>query len=331
MGWQKYLIILFCFFIACENKPTIENGNKIPAALVQLNEKIKNDPNNAALFFQRGQWYKNNKLDSLAFGDLVRATELDSSKANYFSAVGDFLFDKKDVSASVVWFQKAIALNPEDETAHLKMAQMFLITKEYPKAFGEINTVLRQNVYNPRAYFFKGMVYKDMLDTAHAISSFQTSVQVDPKFYDGYMQLGLLFSAKKDMLALSYFENAYKLDTRNMEPLYAQAMFYQNQEKFPEAKKIFHRIIGLDPNYAIAHYNMGWMFLQEDSTQNAWNEFDRAILLEPDYADAYYNRGLCSEILGKFPEAKADYEQCLVFQSNHNLAQSALKRLKEKM
>ena len=121
---------------------------------------------------------------------------MDTTKAEYFSALGNFLFSKKDVSGSVQWFQKALRLNPEDETAQLKIAHMFFFMKDYPKAFVSINNVLRQNVYNAEAYFLKGMCYKDMNDTLHAISSFQTAVQTEPKYFAALLPLSNIWHSK---------------------------------------------------------------------------------------------------------------------------------------
>ncbi|HPI54212.1 MAG TPA: tetratricopeptide repeat protein [Chitinophagaceae bacterium] len=245
--------------------------------------------------------------------------------------MGDLLFDHKDVSGSLGWIQKAIQLNPNDETAHLKLARMFLFTSEYNKAFIEINTVLRADVYNTEAYFLKGMCYKSMKDTNLAISSFQTAVQSDPKNSEAYMQLALLHEARKDPLALNYYENAYKADSSNLEPLYGKAMYWQNQQNFPEAKKVFTRMIELDRNYPKSFYNMGWMLLQEDSTEKAIRNFTIAIEVKPDYAEAYFNRGLCYEIQGNFKAAAADYNQSLNFNQQMKAAQEALNRIQPKL
>jgi tetratricopeptide (TPR) repeat protein len=203
-----------------------------------------------------------------------------------------------------------------------------LFTAEYPKAFVEINTVLRANVYNPEAYFLKGMCYKNMGDTNKAISSFQTAVQTDPKFTEGYMQLALIHEARKNPLALQYYENAYRADPSNMEALYGEGMYWQNQEKMEEAKKVYRRMIGLDRGYPKSYYNLGWILLQQDSVDKALRQFEFAIQNQPDYGDAWYNKGLCLEILGNKKEAQASYEQAQVFLQQAPYVKEALQRIK---
>lgn len=336
MKTHYLLMIIVCFFFACQNKTdtktkTVAGTDKaMPKELVAINKKIKAAPTDAKLYFQRSKIYRTINEDSLALRDLEKTISLDTTQSQYFSAIGDLLFDKKDISGSIKWFQRAIEIDPRDETAHLKVANIFLFSKEYPKAFAEINSVLQTNVYNAEAYFLKGLCYKDMGETARAISSFQTAVQTEPTYYDGYMQLGILYTKKKDPLALQYFDNAIKVDSNNMEAHYAKAMFHQTQEQYAEAKKVLKRAIRINRDYAEGHYNIGWMLLQQDSTQKAIKEFERVLMIDPDNARAYYNKGLCYEIDGDLEKAAADYKQALVFNPEFDLPTAALARLNKK-
>ena len=325
------IIFTACNFFQKNTTEKKKKKNKDQQAIESLSAEIKSNSTNAELYYKRGLAYKASHQDSLAFKDFQQSALLDSTQAKYFSAVGELMFDHKDVTGSVPWFQKALSLNPEDEKAHLKMAKLFLYIQEYPKAFVEINTVLRGNVYNAEAYFLKGMCYKSMKDTNKAISSFQTAVQTNPKYADAHMQLALIYEGKKNPLALNYFENAYKADTFNMEPLYGAAMFWQNQNNFAEAKKVFKRIVLLDRSYPKSYYNTGWMLMQEDSVDKAIRQFDIAIQNKPDYADAYYNRGICKEILKTYKEALEDYNQALSFNAEYKPYIEAKKRVSSKI
>lgn len=323
------LIVLSFYLYSCEtgSKETVKIEN---TALEDISEQIKKEPKNASLYYKRGQLYRQLELDSLALIDFQSAVDRDSTKAEYFSAIGDLLFEHKDISGSIKWIQRAVFLNPDDEIAHLKMGKLFMFTEDYPKAFAEINTVLRTNVYNAEAYFLKGMCYKGMKDTAKAISSFQTAVQTEPRYVDAHMQLALIYEAKKDPVALKYFENAYRADSTDLEPLYGQGMFWQNQGKYAEAKKVFQRIISIDRSYPRSYYNIGWMLLQEDSTEKAARQFTIAIQEKPDYYQAYYNRGLCYEIQGDHAKAKEDYNQSLTFNPDYEDCKKALARVSNK-
>lgn len=325
------LIAFILFSFSCKQHNTQKITSNNPAfqlpEVKAISEKIADDPQNAKLYFQRGLLLHKIQEDTLAIIDFKKAAALDSSRAEYFSAVGDLLFDHKDINGSLPWIQKAVALNPDDPMAHLKIAKLLVYTKDYTKAFSEINSVLRQNAMMPEGYFLKGMIYKDLKDTAKAISSFQTSVQIDPNYNDAIIQLGVLFSAKKDPIALKYFDNAFRADSSDVFPLYAKGMYYQEQKKYEEAKAEYKNCILHNTDYSDAFFSTGWILMQQDSFEKAWRQFDLVTKIEPTNASAYYNRGLCKELMGQKQEALNDYKQALTFNTDYKEASEGVNRL----
>lgn len=319
---------------ACkENTPqVVDDAGSNPifkqdAILKSLTDEIAKTPTQASLYYERGRTLHKMKLDTLALKDFKKAASLDSGKAEYFSAVGDLLFENKDISGSIEWIQKAITLKPDDRKAHLKIAKLFLYLQDYPRAFAEINLVLVKNVYDPEAYFLKGMIYKDMKDTAKAISSFETAVQVAPDYRDAVVQLGILHSAKGNEIAMKYLDNAYAMDTTDVFPVFARGVFYQEMKEYQKAKSEYRKCILRNRRYTDAYFNMGYILLQEDSTQKAWRQYDMVIKNDPTNPYAYYNRGLCSEIMDSLSNAVADYRMALRLDTSYNNPKVALKRL----
>lgn len=315
-------------FAACNSNSTTEKKVTFENPHIQgITDRIEKNPENASLYYERGHMFHRLRQDSLALDDFKKAAKLDSTKAEYYSAIGDLMFEHKDISGSISYIEKALKINPKDPAARLKMAKMFLYTKEYTRSFSEINTVLRQDVYNPEAYFLKGMVYKDMKDTTKALSSFLTAVQVDPQYRDAVLQLGLLYSKQNDPIALKYLDNAFKIDTTDAFPLYAKGVFYQDRKQYDKAKEEYANAIYHDQQYADAYFNVGYILMQQDSFEKAWRQYDMITKMILDDHEAYYNRGLCSEMMGKKADAIADYRQALVFNRNYEAPKEGLKRL----
>lgn len=313
---------------SASNHPDLSNTAYTSSpAVKRLTEQIADDTTAANLYYQRGNLLLKEEKDSLALKDFLRAIALDSAKAEYHSAIGDLLFENRDISGSARYLKKAIELNPKDPRAHLKLAKMMLFTKDYKTAINEVNTVLRQDVYNPEAYFLKGMVYKDAHDTDDAISAFQTAVQVSPDYRDAYLQLGIMAAARNDSSALRYWENAYRIDSSDVFPLYARGKFFQDRELFERAKEEYRRAIRRNKQYGEAYFALGYIFLQQDSLPLARQHFDLAAKAEPQNADAWYNRGLAAEIMGDEKSAEADYRQALALDPAYANAKAGLKRV----
>lgn len=289
--------------------------------------RIEENPKVAVNYYNRGVALHKLKQDSLAINDFKRAITLDSTKGEYMSAIGDILFEHKDLTGSIGWLERALQLNQSDVKAHLKLAKAMIFTEQYPKAFAEVNTVLRNDAFNPEGYFLKGIIYKELKDTGKAISSFQTCINVAPDYREAMIQLGLLYNAKDNPMGARYLDNAFRLDTTDLMPLYAKAMHLQNKEIYEPAKEQYHDIIRRDPQYADALFAMGFILLQQDSLEKARRQFDLVTKVEPNNAKAYYNRGLCSEMLNRKAEAANDYEQALTFNQNMAQAKEGLKRV----
>ncbi|HTN18427.1 MAG TPA: tetratricopeptide repeat protein [Chitinophagaceae bacterium] len=303
------------------------SGPYADPAIRAISTQIDAQPGDAALFFKRAKAFRALGADSVALIDLKQAVQLDSSKANYFSAIGELLFEHKDIDGSVLWFTKAIRIDPKDPVAHLKFARILVFMNDNQKAFNEVNTVLRRDPYNAEAYFLKGVVYKNLDDTAKAMSSFQTSVQVDPGYQPSILQLALLYAAQKDTIALQYFDNAYAADTTQLMPWYGKAMFYQDKGDYEKAKKVYSMCLRKDPTYTDAYFNTGWILMHQDSLEKAVSQFSEVLKLETANFNAYYNRGLCYELLKRKEEAKADYKSALQYNEDYQEPKNGLKRL----
>ena len=329
---MKYLPIIFglLLFISCKNKNASDKYNPVfdsDPHLKAVTEAIKSNPNDASLYFSRGKMLVKLKQDTLALNDYKKAAELDSNRAEYFSAVGDLLFENKDINGSAIWLQKAISKDPKEPKAHLKIAKLFLYIQEYKKALEQINLVQRQNIYDPETYFLEGMIYKEMKDTARAISSFQTALEQTPDYQPAVVQLGLLYSARKDPLAIKYLDKAYNIDSTDVFPIFARGVFYQDNKDYENAKLQYKKCIIKNTHYIDAYFNLASIYMEEDSVEKAFRQYDIVTKLQPDNPTAYFNRGICNEIQKRLKEAVVDYRRALLLDTGYKSPKAALKRL----
>ncbi len=326
------MLLLTAGLMACNRhrKPAPDAAQSIyySQAIRPFTQKIQADTSKAEAWFNRGAALHKMGKDSLALQDWYHAARLDSNRADFASAIGDLLFEHKDINASVGWLQRALRHNPEDPKAQLKIAKMMLFTKDYEQAFTAINTALRKDAFNPEGYYLKGMVYKELKDTAKAISSFQTALNVKPDYRDAAIQLGQIYTQQHNKLGLDYYSAAFKMDTTDVFPLYARGMYFQNKKDFAAAKEEYRHCVERDPQYADAVFAMGYILLQQDSFAKAKRQFDLVTRISPTDARAYYNRGLCSELLGDKDAAAADYRQALTFDSHYATALEGLDRVR---
>src|SRR5947207_7795453 len=104
-------------------------------------------------------------------------------------------------------------------------------------------------------------MFKETGDTTHAVSSFQTATEQNPEYYDAFIQLGNLFSLKKNNLALQYYDKALELKRNSPEALYGKAMFFQENEETDTAEVLYLKILESAPDYKDALFNLGYINL----------------------------------------------------------------------
>lgn len=326
------LLLLSASLLACGGHSSKGHSAKadvlLSPQLKPFTDAIHADTTRADAWFNRGMTLHRMGMDSLALQDWYHAARLDTNRADFASAIGDLLFEHKDVEGSLPWLQRAIRHNPEDPKAQLKIAKMMIFTNDFPSAFTAINTALRRDAFNPEGYYLKGLIYKRIKDTSKAISSFQTALNVAPDYRDAAIQLGQVYCQLHNPLGLEYYESAFKMDTTQVFPLYARGMYFQEQGKYQAAKDEYRRCILHDTQFADAYFATGFVLLQQDSFEKARRQFDHVTRIVPNDARAYYNRGLCSELMGDKDAAAADYRQALNFDSHYATALEGLNRVR---
>lgn len=299
--------------------------------LKAVNKSLLEDPNNAALYFKRAELYfKNHDLEA-SKNDALRAIKLDSLKPEYFLLLSDAYFTANETRFSKEALERCIKANPGSVEANLKLAELYFYVKKYTEAINYINAALKINENTAKGYFLKGMCYKESGDTSLAISSFQTCVEQDNDYFDGYMELSVLLVAKKNPLAIEYLKTALSLQPENMDIYYNMGLFYQRTKKYDLAVETYKKILSKNLQYKQAHYNLGAIEVEKSKNyKEALKHFSNAINADPNYADAYFARGVCYEEMKDKTNAAADYQMAIQLQPNHPFAVENLNELEKK-
>jgi tetratricopeptide (TPR) repeat protein len=224
--------------------------------------------------------------------------------------------------------EKCIKLDDKNVDAMLKLAELYFYVNKNDKSFEYINMALKINKYNAKAYFLKGMNYKEIKDTTKAISSMQTAVEQDQTYYNAYIQLGILNAAQRNPLAVQYYKNALRIQPNSTEAWYNLGKFYQDVEDWKQATDAYNTLLKIDPKYKNARYNLAVINLVGTKDYNkALEYFTEAIKADPTYIEAYYGRGVCYQTMKDKKNAAIDFQACLSIDPKFEKADIALKQL----
>ncbi|MCY7411014.1 MAG: tetratricopeptide repeat protein [Chitinophagales bacterium] len=354
---MKFLITLitisfFYSFISCKQNSTapkidadtLSNADLSDPQIKALTERIKNDPNASENYFLRSGVFLQSGNLKASFKDLSMAIALDSSNLKYYFGMADLALTSGSADAAVDAYNQILERDPQNEDAILKLSKVYFFQREYSSSLIQLSKAEEINKYNADIYFVRGLNLKEMGDTARAIASFQKAVSVNSDFYDAYVQLGLLHSNKPSQLAAQYFDNAIRIDSTSDEAYYDKAKFYQDRgdqffdqnkddlanENYKKAKDVYQELIEKNPQFENAYFNLGFIYVRQDSLDKAYRMFDFTIKVKPSYADAYYYRGLVSEDKGNKEQAASDFRKAISLKPDYELAKKELENITAK-
>lgn len=110
-----------------------------------------------------------------------------------------------------------------------------------------------------------------------------------------------------------------------------RAVTAQSLGDLEQARDLYDRVIGIQPDYAEAYNRRASLFLQEDQYDEALRDVNEALRLEPRHFGAWTGLGRVLEELGAKDEALEAYREALKIHPTLGPAKSAEARLvKEK-
>lgn len=337
MGHRSFLIALLAtpFLLSrCAQGPTavVEQPtgpvDSFALQLADIGDRLTNAPDDAALYAERSDLYLMHDSLMPAMNDMVRATSLDSANAGYRVKLGELFWYSRTVDQAQYQFEKALQYDPRNTAALLKSGEIQLVLRQYQASMDRLNEALRIDGRLAKGYFLKGWVHKETGDTAKAISSYFTAVEMDPDHFDAVMQLAMLHEKKGDPLALEFYNTAVRLRPRSSEALYAKGMYCQENGMDSTALACYATMMEHNPGNALPHYNSGWVRMEHlNDPQRALTDFTAAIARNPRYHQAYYNKGLAYERLDVLDSAGLEYQRALALAPDYDPAANGLQRL----
>lgn len=322
-------ILLGSLFSCKENPQSTENIDITgDPALDALTQEIQASPDNVDLYILRSELYYSREAYEQAIRDLAMVMKLDSVNLRAHHLLADVYLDSYQSGLALQTLQRAAALYPDSINTKLKLSEFQLILKQYDPALNTLADIMKIRPGDPEALFMLGMVYRDQGKTELAIGAFQSAVERNPDMSEAWVILGDLMDRTQNPLAGQYFDNAIKVDPKNVSAWHAKAYYLQNNDRFEEALDIYKHIHTLDIRYPEAYLNSAILLLYQDSTDAAMKELNILKEIDPTNAAAWFYLGKAYQFKGQIDSAKAAYEQALRLDENYDQAIDALQELK---
>ncbi len=342
----------FCSCNSCNsngnNNATAQNDStELIPGLDAINVAIAKDSINPFLYLKRARIYEENNALKSAITDMYIALTLDSLEPQFYLYTADLFKNTYEPQRGIALMNKAITTDSLNANFFVKAAELAYIDTtikgNYKLALDYLNAAIKIDMQNADIYFYKGNVFREIGDTAKAISSYQTATELNPKYYNAYVQIALLLKQRKDKKAERYLDNAIRVNPKPEDALYLKANFFKETgitlqnankndqaiEQYQKAIETFKKVVEVNHTNVESYMGIAFSYYQMDSVKEAYNFYDLGIKMSPTYAGAYFSKGLCAEEMGKTNEAIMLYQNCLNIDPNFTRAKEHLRNLQQ--
>jgi tetratricopeptide (TPR) repeat protein len=251
----------------------------------------------------------------------------DSAQVMIWHLLADAYLDGAKSRKALEVMEAASVVFPDSLGTLLKLSEFQLILRRYQEALSTLEKIHRKFSSNGDAHLMKGLVLKELGDTAQAFLAFQYATREDPTLLDAWINAGQLAATQKGTEAEDYFRAGLMVAPNHI-PLLKALASHQAFDNQPQAAiQTYRKIVKQDPDHAVAYFDLGLLYLDLDSIPKANDHFHLAIVTEPVFTKAYFYRGLTFELMNQSTKAYNDYQQALKLGYEDPELQSALNRI----
>ena len=231
---------------------------------------------------QRGNWSVADAhfRDAIASANaLTSPTERSSVLADAHLARGDALLNLERSSEAIEEYTLANEQRPNDPEVFYGLAQAQRATGRLDLAQDNLALALQLRPIYPQARLLQGLIYEQQGQTAAAIDAYSKSIDAGGKL---------------------------------AEPYYRRALLYMSGQRLDDAARDLEKAIGIQPNFAEAHYWLGRAYLAQGRPRPAR---DQLTIADDQFghtnADTLFYLAMAEEQLGQHSDALASYQAAL--------------------
>ncbi|MBN2491410.1 MAG: tetratricopeptide repeat protein [Planctomycetes bacterium] len=301
-------------------------SGRLEDALVSARKALGMDPERADLRYMCGRVLEDlEKLDD-AQAAYRKAIELDPYLADAHVHLGLTLKKSGRPDAAVAEYEKALRVDPEHPVAHLNLGVIFADRGDLDQAVVAFRRAILARPDYVDAHNDLGALLARRGDLEGAAASFRRALELEPNNVKALLLLGrVLTESGKPGEAAEYVEKALRIRPDDFEALTSLGAIWTDHLGDREKGLAYVRkAASVNPENAIAHFNLGVTLAQEERYAKAIAEFEAAIERDPRSVDALVYLGDCQELLQDWPAAAAAFKRALEIRADLPAAQKSL-------
>lgn len=212
-----------------------------------------------------------------------------------------------DQSSDAV-FAGALAAQSQKSTLAqyaLQQAARYMQNKNNEAAIKEFRKALAFDPQNDTAHTYLGNIYLSQNKTKEAIKEFKESVRLQPLSVNALVNLGNAYIQDKNYVeAEKSLKKAARMDPLNPLPEYTLGHVYLNTDRLNEAEAQFKKVQTVSPRDGNVYYSLGMVYNKQGRHEEAIKSLEKALQLKPKFPAANYELGVAYNAIGERDKAQ---------------------------
>lgn len=323
------LLLAACHSTPQKGRYISETDTSFSKDVRDISAKINKDPNNAELYYRRGNTFYYQDLFKDAVLDFEFAVSLDSQNALYHQMCAEAMLqsDTADSRKAKFHLEKALSIKPDFADAAFALGKLYLARQEYEKSELVFKKLTGKLDFADKAFLYLGIGKKEQKDTQQALAYFEKAQQSNPQNEEVAMQIALIKAESNDPLALQYIDKVIAINEYSDEAFYAKGLYLQSKGQYKDAFQNYEKARTLNPGHILATYNTAVLYNLFEEYAKAEEMCNKTLDLAPEYANALALRGFTFEKRGNKAAAEKDYRKALQIEPDNAMARMGLKAL----
>ena len=311
-----YFDALFNLGAALQKDNKLNEALDIYQRILSLNIKVPEVFNNAGNILQHLD-----KVDE-SIEYYKEAVALKPEYAEGYLNFGNALTKKFEFKKAITLYKKVLEINPNSIDALINLGAAFNAIKEKSNAINVLEKALSIEPDCAEALNNLGLILNEKGDFLQAKEKLTAAVSIKPKYPDAWLNLGN--SCKNlGMLdeALNYYRQANLYNPNMAEPYVNMGLVFaekvdsknssSNLSNLNTAIDCYQEALRIDPNYILAHNNLGNSLRFLGRHSEALELFQKTVSLDPEYREAYLNMANVLQDMGRSEDAESTYRKAI--------------------
>jgi tetratricopeptide (TPR) repeat protein len=217
---------------------------------------------------------------------LMELVEQDKATSKIYYILGSNAFAMDNIDEAAKWFGLTLELDPEQPGLHAHLGSIAHQRGELEQALEEYRKELEISPQLHVLMVNRAVILVELGRTEEAIEAFRKVIETNPGEQAAYSELaGLYLSLGRDEEAAEVLEALEETGEADPALWFNIGAGLSNRDQYDQAEAAYLKALAIDPEFADAIREIGYLLLRKGDQQGALQRFDQYLEMQPDAAD----------------------------------------------